>query len=292
MPNLELPIQGYEPDLVADPNGYALPIAQPIAPEVRRVYIDTSEKKPKVQLKEVEHDPWETGKKAIDKLFGLNGQERYQLWPEKVLREGLTAAGDVMQQGTLLPGLRREDYTDIPVPQMPTNDSTWLGKALGVAPVGASPADNLIEKVQAVSALAGTGGLAGAGAEAGTALGSGPMLRPALKYNGKIYKAPVDGQHLDALPPELYNEFQKLAMSGEDINHYNFGFMNHKGQFLDREKALDYAVKEGLVDPSAGQYGALTSTLLADSSKPGTAIEAQYNDKKYKLKPVEGDPFK
>jgi hypothetical protein len=70
-----------------------------------------------------------------------------------------------------------------------------------------------------------------------------------------------DAQHLDAIPDSLYPEFQKQAMSGEDISNFNFGFMNHKGQFLNREDALDYAIKEGLVDKSAGQYGALTSTM-------------------------------
>lgn len=92
-------------------------------------------------------------------------------------------------------------------------------------------------------------------------LGSAPFLRPALKYEGKIYKAPMGGQHLDAIPAEVYPKFQQMAMNGEDINHFNFGFMNHKGQFLDREKALDYAIKEGLLDPHSAQYGALTSTM-------------------------------
>jgi hypothetical protein len=88
----------------------------------------------------------------------LHGEERYQLWPEKVVREGLSAAGDVMPMEPLPPGLRREDFTDIPAPDMPTNDSTWLGKFMGIAPVAASPADSIIEKAQAMSALAGTGG--------------------------------------------------------------------------------------------------------------------------------------
>lgn len=103
-----------------------------------------------------------------------------------------------------------------------------------------------------------------------------PMLRPALKYEGKIYKAPMtpDAGHIDAIPQSLYPTFQKQAMSGEDISNFNFGFINHKGQFISREAALQYAIEHGMVDPSAAQQGALTSTLLADSSKPGAAIEA------------------
>jgi hypothetical protein len=119
----------------------------------------------------------------------------------------------------------------------------------------------------------------------GIQAGKRAFLRPALKFDGKIYKAPVGGQHLDALPAHLAQDFQAKALSGDDINDYQFGFMNHKGQFLDREKALDYAVKEGLVDPSAGRFGALTSTLLADSSKPGTAIEAMAKAKYPLAKP-------
>jgi len=182
----------------------------------------------------------------LKQLFGLGGETRYQLWPEKVVREALAAPHDAMTGA---------------IPQYAVDPNT--------GDVHTSP--QMIEGAQAVSALAGSGGLAGT---TDATLGAGPFLRPALKYENKIYKAPIGGQHLDALPEHLYNDFQQKAMNGEDINHYNFGFMNHKGQFLDREKALDYAVKEGLVDPHAGQYGALTSTLLADSSKPGTAIEA------------------
>jgi hypothetical protein len=190
-----------------------------------------------------------SGSQIIDKLLGLGGQERYQLWPEKVVRDALAAPHDAMSGAT---------------PQYEVDPTT--------GDVHTSP--QMIAGAQAVSALAGSGGLAGVEKGAGEVLGSAPFLRPALKYGDKIYKAPMGGQHLDALPAHLQDTFQQQAMNGEDISNFNFGFMNHKGQFLDREKALDYGIKEGLIDPSAGQYGALTSTLLADSSKPGTAIEA------------------
>ena len=63
-------------------------------------------------------------------------------------------------------------------------------------------------------------------------------------------------------------------MNGEDISNFNFGFMNHKGQFLDREAALKYAVDQGLMSPHDAKFGALTSTMMADSSKEGAAIGA------------------
>jgi len=247
----------------------------------------------------VEDKSGKSENKLLKKLFGLGGEERYQLWPEKVLREGLASAGEVMDKGTNL-GLRREDVTDIPPPDMPTKDSTWLGRKLNISPVAASPQDDIIEKAQAISALAGSGGIGGTadnairyagrdfrilGKKIGKetealpnvgefALGSGPSLRPALKYKDRLYKGKEGQQHMDVIPKELYPEFEKMAMSGEDISHYNFGFVNDKGQFLTREKALEYGINTGLIDPHAGKFGALTSTLMADSSKPGTAIEA------------------
>lgn len=207
---------------------------------------------------------------VINKLF-RDDDQRYQLWPEKVVREALTGANRVMEEGSNL-GLRREDVTDIPAPNMPTKDSTWLGEKLGIAPVYATPQDSIIEKAQAISALAGTGGLAGT--ESGAVLNATPSLRPALKYKDRLYKGKEGQQHMDVIPQNLYPEFQKMAMSGEDISHYNFGFVNDKGHFLTREDALKYGIDNGLIDPQAGKYGALTSTLMADSSKPGTAIEA------------------
>lgn len=166
------------------------------------------------------------------RLFGLNGEPRYQTWPERVVRDALSAPHDVMEAGK-------------------------NGVQLTV--------DDLIKPALDMSALAGTGGIAGAGKGAAAALGSAPFLRPALKYGEKIYKAPVGGQHLDALPPQLADEFTKQAMSGQDISNFNFGFMNHKGQFLNREDSLKYAIDNGLLDPHAAQYGALTSTMKADN---------------------------
>jgi len=207
---------------------------------------------------------------VLNKLF-RDDDKRYQLWPEKVVREGITAAGDVLANGALPPGLRREDFTDIPVPDKPTKDSTVLGKMLNMAPVPWQPNDDIIEKAQAISAFAGTGGLGGV---TDATLGATPFLRPALKYKDRLYKGKEGQAHQDVIPDALYPEFQQMAMRGDDISHYNFGFVNDKGQFLTREKALEYGVNTGLIDPSAGKYRALTSTLLADSSKPGVAIEA------------------
>jgi hypothetical protein len=192
--------------------------------------------------------PFSAGTTIGNRIAGLvPGEERYQLWPERVVREGLSAAHDYMQPNPYPEGTEENEEFE----RLRQNALPEVGLRM--------------------SALAGSGGL---GSTTDATLGSAPFLRPALKYEGKIYKAPEGGQHLDALPAHLADEFQKQAMSGEDISNFNFGFMNHKGQFLDREKALDYAIQQGLMSPHDAKYGALTSTLLADSSKEAAAIQA------------------
>lgn len=105
--------------------------------------------------------------------------------------------------------------------------------------------------------------LGGAGGKA--TLGAGPSLRPALKYMDKIYKAKPGEQHLDAIPAELRATFEKQALSGEDISNFNFGFINHKGHFLQREDALKYAIDHGILDPNDAKYGTLVTTMLNQS---------------------------
>lgn len=112
--------------------------------------------------------------KVASRLVGLQpGEPRMQLWPEKLVRSALTLPGDVMsgEQPILPPGLRREDYTDVPAPQAPTEDSTWLGRATGIAPVAAQPNDPAYERAQDTAGIAGGGmvfgGLARPAAETG-----------------------------------------------------------------------------------------------------------------------------
>ncbi len=170
----------------------------------------------------VEDKTGQSESKIIKKLFGLGGEERLQLWPEKVMRDALGAAHEIAQTDPSANlGLRREDFTDKPIPSTPTKDSTWLGEKLGIAPVAAQPNDYMIDAAQSMAALAGTGGLAGT---TDATLGATPFLRPALKHGGKIYKGKEGQQHLDVLPKHLVEDFNQKAMSGEDISHYNFGF--------------------------------------------------------------------
>lgn len=96
------------------------------------------------------------------------------------------------------------------------------------------------------------------------ALRSGAVLRPALQYEGEVYIAPLNGQHLDALPPELVNRFRHRSLSGGDISKFKFGFINDKGDFLNREVALKYAIDNGLLHPDSARYGTLTSAMLVE----------------------------
>ena len=98
------------------------------------------------------------------------------------------------------------------------------------------------------------------------------ILRPALKYEAEIYEAPFNGQHLDALPKHLADDFHQRAMSGEDISKFNFGFINEKGDFLNREDALKYAIEVGLLHPDSAKFGKLTSSMLGENTQRGTAI--------------------
>src|SRR6185295_1797574 len=117
--------------------------------------------------------------KIINSLFRPD-EKRLQLWPEKLIRSGTTAAGDIASGK---------------VPTMAIDPVT--------GDVHTSP--EMIEKAQEMSALAGTGGLGGVG---GT-LNATPSLRPALKYKDKLYKGKPGQEHMDVIPESLYPDSQK-----------------------------------------------------------------------------------
>lgn len=218
-------------------------------------------------------------KENAERLVGMGGGERYQTWPEKVARSGATLAGDTLSGQ---------------VPQWSEDPAT--------GEVHTSP--QMIERAQDMAALASSGGVGGVEASGADAtLGSGPFLRPALKYEGKIYKAPVGGQHLEALPPPLRDTYMRQAMNGDDISNFDFGFMNHKGQFMNREAALDYAINNGLADPASSKYRVLTTdfldnnihpelqkaynTLRSDTTEPGAAVIDANNHSEDVSRPVQ-----
>lgn len=103
-----------------------------------------------------------TGSKAVDIMTGLGGEERFQLWPEKMIRSGFTLAGDVMSgKEPVMTGLRRGDFTDVPeVDQSPEQREGGFWPFNKLAPVPWSPEDKLVGRVQDLAGMAGGTGFA------------------------------------------------------------------------------------------------------------------------------------
>lgn len=142
-----------------------LPLADAIEKQPETTVAPKVQSQPTVSTDQSSSDPEPSKVQAIlDKLFGLHGQERYQLWPEKLARDALSAPHDVMTG------------------QIPQYE---------VDPVSgeAHTSTAMIKAAQDVSALAGTGGLAGVGNEAGMALGSGPLKQAMVNTNKPFYSA-------------------------------------------------------------------------------------------------------
>lgn len=379
-----------------DPMGNAQPaLPAEIPPELKRVYI-TGEKELPVKFSEEPTAPAESSPLSnnIDKILNSifrSDEKRLQLWPERLVREGLTAAGDVASGkvptlaidpvtgdvhtspemiekaqavsalagtgglgGTGKARLSTKDLEKVNTDPMPvrfkvgTKDDTGIWFLDGDKPIYAQAKRDSLDKLfgdrakefdnfQSVSGTSEKGGpitvwyregqkdkalkeiqnfkdkqAASTNAEKAklhyesgvnlgypeeaarayayqrfgvdpapggeVVLGATPSLRPALKHKEKLYKGKPGQEHQDIIPDSLYNDFQKKAMSGQDLAEYNFGFVNDKGHFLNREQALEYGIANGLIDPHAGKFGVLTSTMFSDSSKPGVAIEAMKNN--------------
>lgn len=124
--------------------------------------------------------------RGINRLLGTQfGEERYQTWPEKMIRSAATLAGDVVSGAVpvLPPGSRREDFTDEPAPGVDSN-APWWKVSRWVPPVAAQPNDVMMERAQDLAGVAMGGGIGGTGkaTAAGEAvLGSGPVRK--MRYD-------------------------------------------------------------------------------------------------------------
>jgi hypothetical protein len=125
-------------------------------------------------------------------------------WPGRMLSDA-AAALKTVGDGGYQPGLRREDVTDIPPPSEPTADSTILGRALKMAPVGWEPNDKYI---QASTDLAAT--VAGIGAPAAEkgALGAA---------GGRMPAAPAAASAAETVAPPFYSAVEK-AVTDSPLN--------------------------------------------------------------------------
>lgn len=72
------------------------------------------------------------------------------------LKRAVTLPAEVYRGETPVPnsGQRREDYTSEPPPAGPTEDSTWLGSALGLAPRAWAPSDEGMGRVMDMTGIA------------------------------------------------------------------------------------------------------------------------------------------
>lgn len=155
--------------------------------------------------------------KAYDILTGGNGQERYQLFPERIVRSALSLPTDVMSGKV---------QTPIVPPTVPISSD-----------VGGE--DELLQRVQDMAALMGGGGVAGAEAKA---LGSGPMRQ---LYRGE-YSGNKGGKFWTG-DPEFARQFTQGGRESEvlknsiDENHI---YQPEKPVYAGDPDAVDKVVAE------------------------------------------------
>ena len=79
--------------------------------------------------------------------------------------------------------------------------------------------------------------------------GAEPSLVAAVRYNGKVHAGKPGQVHWDVA--------RQLGISGpqwKERKGIETGFVNHKGHFLNRERALAYAAQHDLLHPYAMTY--------------------------------------
>lgn len=169
-----------------------------------------------------------TGSVGIDKLLGVGGQERYQTWPERLVRSGVSLPVDVAT-GVVpnMTGLRREDFTDAPPPQ--AQNGAWFN------PIAVQPNDPMIERSQDMAGLAGLGSVP---AMQKNALGS---------FGGKLVQVEHD-PFAASNAPTFYSALEKAVdanpqskMSGEQ---WLGTIRNSKGV---KPEELEYSGLEGFL---------------------------------------------
>lgn len=158
-----------------------------------------------------------------------------------------------------LPGLRREDFSDVPADTSPDERSPLGWAGVKVPRVGWQPVDPMVgSSLEAgMNVMGGTALSAPAGAA-----GAGPSLRSAVRHGERVYKAEPGQTHMDAL--RLVPEDQRV---NADL-WADRGFIDHRGRFLDREKAQKYAVDNGLLNHPKMSPWALTSRELISEELP------------------------
>lgn len=84
-------------------------------------------------------------------------------------------------------------------------------------------------------------------------------LKPAVRVGGKVYSSVAD--HLSALSQIPDEEVRALARADGD----NRGFINDRGRFMDRFRAQEYAVANGLLSPNAPAWAKTSPDLISEN---------------------------
>ena len=80
-------------------------------------------------------------------------------------------------------------------------------------------------------------------------------LRPAVKWRGKIYKGPIDGEEGHFGAARMVPDNALGPYDHEDVyNIADRGWIDHKGRFLDRSRAYEYAKEWDMIKPEYRQY--------------------------------------
>jgi hypothetical protein len=102
-----------------------------------------------------------------------------------------------------------------------------------------------------------------------SAPGEAAPLTPAIRFGGKLYRAPADDfTHmgaLDAVPP--------TQRSDATLDADNRVFVTNTGRVLNRWRAADYAQKNDLIDPGAPDYAHTSPELIGEWLRPPGASE-------------------
>jgi hypothetical protein len=105
-----------------------------------------------------------------------------------------------------------------------------------------------------------------------------PYLRSAIKHKGKLYIGSQGEYHGHVV--------KKAGLDPQDDQgepHVR-GFVNHKGHFIDRYKAMDYAQKHGLVKDGFEQVqkrGEAHGPILHNREFPFKSIRIDASDDRY-----------
>lgn len=155
-----------------------------------------------------------SGTKLGNRLFGTGTEERFQTWPEKLVRSALTLPGDVAsgEQALLSAGLRREDYTDAAPAARGTAEGIF-GNTL-FTPQPWQPNDPAYERAQDTAGLAGGGMIfgrlaPGVGEAVATAVATKPVAAPARPTVALLADSAVPGAPIAALEHIKTPEFKR-----------------------------------------------------------------------------------